>query len=1081
MRMNRSPSLWVLLLMLPGCGEVPPKVFDRHGRDAEAQAEHAEDILLALGEAVDRPFVTPGAVPPDLPPGLRVDARGHLVGAPIALGVWGSGRQIKVAGERHIAASLHIEGPHAQAEWDAPDTIVPSRGLTVRLPLAWRTCPAVDARLTSPSGAVFALTHDADDDVWRSEDHLTEPMIGRWRLSVSADCPTLTSTHSAATLAYTNALQISAGTERLLVLDDRAVDLEVHGALGPARLTLEPEVHDFYALDGAALGVDPQMQPGVYRAVLTAQAGPETAQLALPIWKPETSAVIATDVQITPFSALRRIVPAAEAPPTEFVLCLTLAPESALPTVAVGRSGAMIRLARPQWWRTRHGECVLASPPAGGASWQIELRAPRGQRITIHRLLELRGAPLQVRPDARSVCLVNTDCEVAIQASGATGAVRYAPLVDNGFGAMSGGLRGRARVAGIHPMAIVARDAAGQARVATLDLPILEDQQRGSTPVEMSDAGAAVLAFDIDADRPGSAGRVAISIDHPRPCRLRISLESPSGHRRLLRDRCPLGVAESHFVADDLLTGAPGDRLAGRWRVIVEDLERDGERGAVREATLGWMDVLSTGIAAPLPPATVGEPYRVDLPRLNASDATICALHGPLPAGLEFDAAACTVTGTPTATEGGGAMLLELVDPERAATEVTPIELPVLDWRVEGAAVRALPGASAEGEIELDPAQAGHERLLFLDLEADWLPFVAVELCTRTLCQPIKPLGSHPGYVLQGWFAIPAQLDGARYRLRLQAPEGGSARLRRWMLGGRRALRIRSVELPWARAGHEYTASLQTADAQGDVLWRIVDGALPAGLALRADGTIFGRARFSGVFRPRVEAQDEAGRIATATVELRIAATEARDDDHHAIPDDAELTGGFGPDDLVHFCIADADFGEPNPACAIIELETAAADVVAGQLALTWSHGAPLDVWAYLETPSRQVIPLLDGRGPVAGAFTTRVCNTVATQARLADALIGGACEADTLGDVFSDALQVLASQATIEACCALRDDVPDEALREALRGQCCTHLPELIGEPAGRWRLILIDVHPGESGAVSSARLTLFDTNPAE
>ena len=965
-----------------------------------------------------------------------------------------------------------------------PQTAVRATGpLQVQLPLAWRACPSVTAMLTSPGGELYPLTQHPKGG-WRTMRVPADAVRGAWRLSVNAEC-SLAGAARTAVLAYGNALQISTETDWLLILDPTELPIAVLGALehAPLELTVAPDPEKRFSLHGTALLVRPDTLPGAYQAIVTARAGPETVHLALPVWKPDDVTEVASNVRLTPSSMYRHsIAQHADQPVTEVLLCIERPADGALPEATIGQPGAMTRA--PRWWHTRHGDCVQIAPPPNTTAWVAELRAPIGTRIDISRIVELRGAPLRVHVDERAICHRHTDCTIPIQASAATGPVRYTLATPGDFGAVTGGLRGRPRQAGIHTLSVLAQDSIGQARAAELILPVLDGLKTAITPIQMSDAGAAAIRFEPGFEGPGTAGWLTVDIDHPRPCRLRISLRSPSGHRRLLRDRCPpdspLQSGQVQFVADDLLAGAPGDTLAGRWTLHVDDLERDGFRGVITHAALGWMNVLST-TPTRLPPAVVAEPYATRLSPLNASAMATCTPHGALPDGLIFDQATCAISGTPTATSNGGPMFVELSDPERAETHMILTEVAVFDWIEAGQAFEAVGGQPADDAVRLHSDWAADAQMLYLDLEANWLPFVTVDVCNETLCHPIKPLGGPPGYALQGWFAVPKLLDGALRRVRLQVAQGGTASVNGWMIGGREALRIQSGDLPWAPVGHEYIAHLEASDGQGDLRWQVVDGVLPEGLALRDDGALAGRVALGDVHRFIVEVQDEAGRSTTASITLRVAAAEAHHDAPQDIPDTTEFGEDFTPEDLAWFCLADAESGHSSEYCAAIEFDMRDVGVAAARLKLIWSHAAPLDTWAYLATPSGNLIPVMDGRGLTAGAFETEICNSVPAQARLAEALTGGACEAGDLGEVFAEELGVLASVATVDACCALRDDLPEAALRQALRGRCCTNLPEAFGEPGGTWRLLLIDVHAGEAGAVSAARLTLFDNNPAE
>jgi pyroglutamyl-peptidase len=70
---------------------------------------------------------------------------------------------------------------------------------------------------------------------------------------------------------------------------------------------------------------------------------------------------------------------------------------------------------------------------------------------------------------------------------------------------------------------------------------------------------------------------------------------------------------------------------------------------------------------------------------------------------------------------------------------------------------------------------------------------------------------------------------------------------------------IETEALPMGRVAMAYQAPLAAVDAEGDVRWSIVGGALPPGLSLGADGSIAGEPTQSGEWTFTVRADDDAG------------------------------------------------------------------------------------------------------------------------------------------------------------------------------------------------------------------------------
>lgn len=84
------------------------------------------------------------------------------------------------------------------------------------------------------------------------------------------------------------------------------------------------------------------------------------------------------------------------------------------------------------------------------------------------------------------------------------------------------------------------------------------------------------------------------------------------------------------------------------------------------------------------------------------------------------------------------------------------------------------------------------------------------------------------------------------------------------------ALLPATAELPDAMAGGGYTVRFEMSGAVGEVSYRLVAGALPAGLKLDADGELSGAPVRPGRYSFTVAAEDAAGQVASRTYSLRV-------------------------------------------------------------------------------------------------------------------------------------------------------------------------------------------------------------------
>lgn len=104
---------------------------------------------------------------------------------------------------------------------------------------------------------------------------------------------------------------------------------------------------------------------------------------------------------------------------------------------------------------------------------------------------------------------------------------------------------------------------------------------------------------------------------------------------------------------------------------------------------------------------------------------------------------------------------------------------------------------------------------------------------------------------------------------------------------GEASLALASPSLPALRAGRAVRQPLAAGGGRAPLRWRLVGGALPAGLALEADGVLVGTPTARGPFVATVEASDASGRVANLSLAGEVAPPEIR-----LIPPGARATRG---------------------------------------------------------------------------------------------------------------------------------------------------------------------------------------------
>jgi hypothetical protein len=101
-------------------------------------------------------------------------------------------------------------------------------------------------------------------------------------------------------------------------------------------------------------------------------------------------------------------------------------------------------------------------------------------------------------------------------------------------------------------------------------------------------------------------------------------------------------------------------------------------------------------------------------------------------------------------------------------------------------------------------------------------------------------------------------------------PRTASASLTIDVLSPPAELFVVTTTLPNAVVGNEYAEELAAGGGTQPYAWTVVDGALPAGIALAADGTLSGAPTVSGTFLFTVQVSDSASPVGTATASLGI-------------------------------------------------------------------------------------------------------------------------------------------------------------------------------------------------------------------
>jgi hypothetical protein len=110
-----------------------------------------------------------------------------------------------------------------------------------------------------------------------------------------------------------------------------------------------------------------------------------------------------------------------------------------------------------------------------------------------------------------------------------------------------------------------------------------------------------------------------------------------------------------------------------------------------------------------------------------------------------------------------------------------------------------------------------------------------------------------------------------QYRFGISVSDASNASVRQgFELAVARPVSIETNMLPPSTAGQSYSAQLHASGGQPPYVWRITQGALPAGVTLSTGGQIVGTPAASGTFGFTVEATDSAGLAAVTALAVNV-------------------------------------------------------------------------------------------------------------------------------------------------------------------------------------------------------------------
>lgn len=316
----------------------------------------------------------------------------------------------------------------------------------------------------------------------------------------------------------------------------------------------------------------------------------------------------------------------------------------------------------------------------------------------------------------------------------------------------------------------------------------------------------------------------------------------------------PAGLSLSTSTGE--ISGRPAD--VGTYSgisVVARDV--DGRTAAAGPFSIGIADLLR--LTVDVPPAryaTVGEPLAISTFRgMGGSVPYVYSLQGGLPTGLSWDAAARTLSGTPTAAGSWTGIVAEVRDSQGRTSQLGPY---AVDVATPVAVVAAPPGAMVGESVDYAALVSGGTGPHTCALQAGQLPpGLRVDAGTCRIVGTPTAAGA---------FSIVVAATDTQGRTGVSQPY-------EWAV--RDPLQVRGTPPTSGTVGSAYAAQFDAVGGEGPYAWALSAGTLPAGLTLDATGgSISGTPTAAGLASGLVaEATDATGRkAASATFSIDVRA-----------------------------------------------------------------------------------------------------------------------------------------------------------------------------------------------------------------
>ncbi len=301
------------------------------------------------------------------------------------------------------------------------------------------------------------------------------------------------------------------------------------------------------------------------------------------------------------------------------------------------------------------------------------------------------------------------------------------------------------------------------------------------------------------------------------------------------------------LAASGSISGTPTTAGTATFTAQVKD---SSGTTATKQLSIAIAPASLSVTTASLPGGTVGTAYQQTLAASGGSGGNTWSLTvGALPAGLTL-AASGSITGTPTTA--GTATFTAQVKDSSGTTATSPLSIAIAPASLT-VTTASLPGGTVGTAYQQTLASSGGSG------GNSWSVTVGALPAGLTLATSGSIIGT------------PTIAGTATFTAQVKDSSGTTATSPLSIAIAPASLSVTTASLPGGTVGTAYQQTLASSGGSGGNIWSVTVGALPAGLALAASGSITGAPTAAGTSTFTAQVKDSSGTTATSPLSIAIA------------------------------------------------------------------------------------------------------------------------------------------------------------------------------------------------------------------